>query len=641
MRLRDRASAILPVALALSFPLFLPQEKATGAPVPALDRARFLPARELKPGQRAVCRTVFQGRTIEEFELEIAGVLPGGRAEGDMILARAKGDRLEHDGIAGGMSGSPVYVDGKLIGALAFSWSFSRDPLCGITPIEDMLDIMARPDGKPGGGFEDAATWDAAAPGVSSDALGTNAPPSAEEPAGTGNGWARIRSPLVAGGLSREARALLEPFARANGFVLVQGGVGGSSPARATPAAAREALVPGAAIGVDLLRGDANLSAIGTLTYRDADRVIAFGHPFFQSGDVEYPLSLAEITTLVASDLSSFKLGTAGEQVGVITQDRRAGIAGRLGDTPQMLALTVRVRGLAGEETYRFEILRHRLIAPQLAQVATLSALTARGGILPEATWRYRATLAARGRSPVILEDVSTGAAMASANALATPLNLLLNNPFAPWVADSLALDLTLAPGLSRSQLWSATAEPRIVRPGETVRVTAELRDWRGEISTVALEVAVPEMQPEGRLVLAVGGGPELDRQELSRLPGRHRAASLEQLIERLEDRRRADRLYAGLYGPGVEAMLDGESYPELPAFAQRLLASDRSVRPAEPWGRLDRVAESERRIGTPVTGVVTIALEVRHRPTASGPVNGRDPRSGPGFRPFDSDDDR
>src|SRR5688572_5759367 len=243
------------------------------SPGPAADD--FLSLDQVKVGQRAVGRTVFLGRAIEEFELEIVGVVPGGRTEGAMILARATGTRIEHDGIAAGMSGSPIYVDGKVIGALAFGWPFSRDALCGIQPIEDMLEVLRHPEGRPAGGFDDG-------PAVPAEPTlpfpGVPTPP----------GMQRLRVPLVAGGLSRDAQALLAPWAAGHGFELVPGGgpaaIGGGTaattggPPRLERAAALEALVPGAAVAVDLMRGDLNLSAIGTLTWREGDRVVAFGH---------------------------------------------------------------------------------------------------------------------------------------------------------------------------------------------------------------------------------------------------------------------------------------------------------------------------------------------------------------------------
>ncbi len=574
------------------------------AQAPPLDKTRFIGVEELRPGQKATCRTVFQGRRIETFELEIVGVVKGGKADGDMILARADGERLKHDGIAAGMSGSPIYVDGRLAGALAFGWPFSRDALCGITPIADMLDVMAQPDGPPTGDFESG-------PGLT-----------VSEHA-NGPGLERLRTPLMAGGFSPEARAWFAPWAEQHGFLLASGGVG--APANATQRLAREdarkALEPGAAMSVDLMRGDMNLAAIGTLTWRDGDQVAAFGHPFFQTGAVAYPLALADITTIIASDLNSFKMGAPAEQVGTITQDRRAAVTGRIGAIPRMLPLTVRVHGFAGDETYRYEILRSRFLAPTLAGLGVVGALTARGGAAPEATWRWRARLVAPGSKPLVLEDIASGQLTGAAQQLAGPLGLLLNNPFAVFAADSMTFDIDIVSGLSRAQIVSASVEPRALEPGQTAHVTAELRDYRGASSFVRFDLPVPQSQPEGRLVIALGGGPELDKQEAPHLPGRFRASSLAELVERLDERRRDDRVYAVLYGPGVEGSYGGRDHPALPAFAQRLLASDRANRPDDPFGNLAQIAQADRPVGVPVDGLLTLQLDVRLQSTPNASV--------------------
>jgi hypothetical protein len=575
----------------------------------------FLPLEQVKVGQRAVGRTVFSGRTIETFDLEIVGVVPGGRTEGAMILAKGLGTRIEHSGIAAGMSGSPIYVDGKLIGALAFGWPFSRDALCGIQPIADMLEVMRHKDGKPAGGFDDG-------PAVPSEPSlpfpGVPMPP----------GAARAKVPLVAGGFSPNALALLAPWAEEHGFELVPGGGGGGRATTSTggalprldKAAALRALEPGAAMAVDLMRGDLNLSAIGTLTYREGDRVVAFGHPFFQTGNVAYPLSLAEVTTIVASDLSSFKMGTPVEQIGTITQDRRAAVAGSVGPIPAMLPLVVRVRTggdlaqatAAPPDAYHFHLVRHRLLAPQLAGIAAVNALATAAGTLPEATWRYRLSLVLPGRAPLVLEDTATGLLQTASTRLSSPLTLLLDNPFAPFDAESLALDVTIVGGESRTQVWAARVEPTVARPGETVNVVATLRDDRGDRREVALPLVVPDDAAEGRVGVAVGGGSALDRQESQRLPGRHRAVSLPTLLERLADRRRDDHVYAAMYGPGAEPTVDGVAYPDLPTFAQRMMVADQANRPGEPWGRLAPIAERGRDVAAPVAGLLTVPLEVR-----------------------------
>lgn len=615
------------------------------APPPGSADDDFLPLDQVKVGQRAVGRTVFVGRAIEEFELEIVGVVPGGRTEGAMILARATGTRIEHDGIAAGMSGSPIFVDGKLIGALAFGWPFSRDALCGIQPIADMLEVLRHPEGRPAGGFDDG-------PAVPAEPTlpfpGVPTPP----------GMQRLKVPLVAGGLSRDAQALLAPWAAAHGFELVPGGgsagIGGGTaattggPPRLDRATALEALVPGAAVAVDLMRGDLNLSAIGTLTWREGDRVVAFGHPFFQTGHVAYPLSLAEVTTIIASNLSSFKVGTPVEQVGTITQDRRAAVAGRVGPIPRMLPLVVRIRSggalaearAATPEAFRFDLVRHRLLAPQLAGIAAVNALSTAAGTVPEATWRYRLSLVLPGRAPILLEDTASGLLQSAATTLTAPLGLLLDNPFAPFDAESLALDVDIVAGPSRAQVWAARVEPTVARPGDVVQVIATLQDVRGGRQDVAVPLTVPEDQPDGRLVLAVGGGAELDRQEAARLPGRHRAVSLASLLERLSDRRRDDHLYAALYGPGVEPTIEGVSYPDLPGFAQRMLAADRATRPGDPWGRLAPVVERGRDVAAPVAGLLTVPLDVRRRPLA--PVSARTgERTTPTLRVIDPDEEK
>jgi hypothetical protein len=560
-----------------------------------LDPHRFISVDEIHAGQHAVGRTVFVGRKIEEFELEIVGVVKGGKADGDMILARAIGPRLEHDGIAAGMSGSPIYIDGRLAGALAFGWPFTRDPLCGITPIAEMLDVMGEPDGTPAGDF--------GARGIT--------PP---------GGFERLRTPLVAGGLTPAARAMLQPWADAQGFVLEEGGVSagagrGAFASAPSDAAGRAAIVPGASISVDLMRGDMNLSAIGTLTWRDGDRVAAFGHPFFQAGDVSFPLGLADITTIVASDLNSFKLGTPGEQLGTITQDRRAAIAGQVGAVPSMLPFTVRMHGPEGDDTYRLWMVRHRQFAPLLAATGVVGALTARGGALAEATWRWRATLSLQGGKVVTLEDVTAGNIAGAGSLYASIMSLLLDNPFAPLSADSLALDIELRPGIARTQVQSVRVEPRVVRPGDPVHVTAELRDYRGATHFEHFDLVVPLNAPEGRAAIAIGGGPELDKQEASRLPGRFRVNSLADLYARIADRRRDDHLYAALYAPGLETTSDGESHPDLPVFAQRLLASDRVVDPTDPLGSLSRYAQASKDLAEPVDGILSIAIEVRTQP--------------------------
>jgi hypothetical protein len=363
---------------------------------------------QLQPGQKAVVKTVFEGQRIEEFEAEIVGVLKGGASEGDMVLARATGDRVKRTGIAQGMSGSPVYVDGKLVGALSAGWSFSREPLFVVTPIGEMLGTLEHRStdsdvsgaSGPGGlaatpetGFG-AFAWPGVAP---APAAAHPDPPATDLFSGAPT---RLAVPVACvglhAGLLPTASRLLQPL----GFTAVPGG----GVAKTSSASSFE---PGSAVAVELMRGDLRLSAIGTVTWREGDRVLIFGHPFFQAGSIRLPLSSASITTIVASDLTSFKLGSAGAPLGTATQDRRAAVAGTVGPSPALMPLAVTIAGdTRRPRTFRFESIEDRGLAPQLVSLAAVNSLLEAGGTNASQTARWTATLHRKGASPLVLSDV-------------------------------------------------------------------------------------------------------------------------------------------------------------------------------------------------------------------------------------------
>jgi hypothetical protein len=534
---------------------------------------------QLKPGQKAVVRTVFAGDKIEEFDAEIVGVLKTGRVSGDLILAKATGDRMAHLGVAQGMSGSPVYVDGKLVGALSSGWSFNKDPLFGVTPIGEMLDVLTAPEtpGEPGGtvgptGIEPGTRatpefrglrWsDSPAPPISA-ATGNGATPGPLEP-----GPQPLPIPVACVGASPAtltiARQLLAPL----GLSAVPGGrTSGTIPGD---------LVPGAAVGVELMGGDLQLAAIGTVTWRDADRVLIFGHPFFQSGPVKLPLTSVEIITVVASDAISFKVGSVGAPLGMATQDRRAAVAGRLGPVARLMPMSVKIGGsAAAARSFRFESIEDRNLVPQLAALATLNSLLESGGTGAGQTVRWTMTLFRKGVRPLRLEDQTTGAAATNdlIAGIAQPLSFLYNNPYATLALDSLAIDMQVAPGESLWTVRNVRLLDATVKPGATLHARCQIERWRGGTRNVNLDLRVPEEVPDGRYLLWVGGGQELTRYEAQRLPGRYRPASLEEAWKRIGELRNTTGLYATLLARAPELTREGRDYPELPTSALALLS--------------------------------------------------------------------
>lgn len=586
------------------------------APVPA---ATTLAPGDLRPGQRAVVHTVFRGDSVETFEAEIVGVLEGGRSEGDLILARATSERVVRSGVAAGMSGSPVFVDGRLIGALSSGWSFSREPLFGVTPIGEMMDVLELPETRSPG--VSAGPTGIEAPGLAAPARfgAFRWPGDEEEPApvaapdpGRGAGLAALPLPL-AGGLHPAAREMFAPEFRARGLTLTPGGRSG----RAADAGA--ALAPGGAVAIDVLRGDLQLAAIGTVTWTDGRRVLLFGHPFFQSGEVHLPLSTAEIVTVVASDQTSFKLGVTGTPVGVATQDRRAAVSGRLGGTPRLLPLSVVVRP-AGRppQSFAFESVEDRALAPLLVTTAAINSLLESGGTGSNQTFRWTLRLHRAGAAPLALGDVVAGEAPAQelAAAIAGPLRFLYGNPFGRLDLDSVSVEIAAVPGRDQWTLRSARVLDAAVRPGGVVRVQAELERWRGPREMREVTLRVPEELPDGRYVVMVGGGTEVSRYEAQKLPGRYRPASLEEAWRRLGALRGGDALHVALFARAPELTSDGRDYPELPLSALGLLAGSQTAGDRARRGDLAVVDEQRVPLGAKVGGELQLPIQVdtKHR---------------------------
>jgi len=578
-----------PRLLAALAPLVLLADLA----VAAVPNVPTLAPDALRPGQLATVRTVFVGDSIETFEAVIVGVLPGGRADGDVILARATSERVIRSGVAQGMSGSPVYVDGKLIGALSSGWQFSKEPIFGITPIGEMLGILDLPETKdsegtagptgvdplPGGSprFREFRWEDEAAPVAPVSRISSR--PTA------------LALPLAVGGLHPDAMGMVGEMFSAQGFTVTPGGrTRGGSVKQSAPTRALEA---GSAVAVDVLRGDLNMSAIGTVTYRDGDRILIFGHPFFQAGEIRLPLSSARITTILPNLANSFKMGVPDVSVGTATQDRRAAVAGRLGAVPRMMpfGITVEAAGRPAQR-FRFESIQDRQLAPQLISTAAVNSALESGGTAAQQTIRwtldvYRAGARLRlgdiAASETPFTDVIAG--------VGGPLRFLWGSPFERVQLDSVALRMQIEPGRAQWTLRSASLDRTSVRPGGVLRVQCEIERWRGPRESREIQVRVPEEAPVGRYTLWLGGGSESDRYTAARLPARFRPISIADAWDRFGSFKSSDALYSALWARAPEITADGRDYPELPASILAVMsapqtAGDRARR--GEWALLD-----------------------------------------------------
>ena len=331
-------------------------------------QSALFPLKDIKPGMRGTGRTVFSGNQIEDFQVEILGVLENIGPKESLILARLSGGPLEHTGVMQGMSGSPVYIDGKLAGAVAMAFPFAKDPIAGIRPIEAMIRTStssSKPTSAPPAGAQRAALFDRD--------LTRGFP----KPAAMLTGEARmvdIATPISFGGFSRATLDTFAPQLRALGLEPRQGVSGGGKvqPTMGNPAD----LKPGSMISVQLMSGDLTVGADGTVTHIDGNRVYAFGHRFLDIGSTALPFARAEVLTLLANTNTSFKLSTAKEWMGTIYQDRNTAVAGELGKRASLVPMTIRVsNGGRTVDTYEMNMVNDSLLTPLLMQMAVFSGV--------------------------------------------------------------------------------------------------------------------------------------------------------------------------------------------------------------------------------------------------------------------------
>lgn len=596
---------------------------ASIAALPAFATPALLSPEGVHPGDRAVVRTVFEGARIDSFEAVILGTLDAGRSQGVTILGRATSANAIRTGIAQGMSGSPVYVGGKLIGALSSGYAYSREPIFGITPIGEMLDVLAHPDLTREGdastgmsGAEPSAmvalprfrmmSWANETPLPPPGTLQDTAPFAAGAPAAppAPGALTRLAIPLACGGMNPLTAELVNRWLGPLGLAAVPGG-------RSTATGpGAEALVPGAPVAIDLLRGDLQMTAIGTVTWREGNRILIFGHPLFQAGDVRMPLATATITTIVPSGQISFKLGNRGREVGAVTQDRRPAVAGTIGPTARLLPFRVDVAGTtAAPQRFRFEMIEDRTLAPLIAGIAGVNTLLESGGTGAGQTVQWNMRLYRAGAPTLELHDVISGDSPVNdlAVALGAPLRFLMGNPYERLRLDSLAITLKTTPRREAWTLRSARLLESSVKPGGTLHVDCELEAWRGGIQHRTLELPVAVELPDGRYALWLGGGTELSRFEAARLPGRYRIESLGDAWRRIATTRSSDALYAGLTARAPEVTTEGRDYPELPLFALSLMADDAAAGERIRRGDLAWLAQQQQ----PVTGTLRGELQL------------------------------
>ncbi len=547
-----------------------------------------LPLAEVRPGMQGVGRTVFAGARVDEFRVQILGVLENAVGpRQSLILARLEGGPLAETGVIAGMSGSPVFIDGKLVGAVAYAFPFGKEPIAGITPIGDMIEAAA--SGAPRAASARFRLPDEGAPaaplGRATVAAALQRPLHALRslvpgsfrgdplpPGVAGATLSPLALPLVFSGFDPDTFEWARGVFSGMGFAPVMGGSSAAAPGPVPD------LAPGAAVGVSLVEGDLDLSVTGTITTIDQGRVYAFGHPFYNLGPTRFPLKKAWVYSVFPSLQVSWKIAVALDAVGTMDQDRATTISGRLGETPRMIPVEVRLRSpRTSERTFRFRMVEDELFTPLLAYVSLLSVLQGHERASGAATLRIDARLVLAGGREVSLRDVvaSDQPAQQAASILAGPLALLVSNDFEKVTLEGLFVSVDAVETRETATLVRAWVDrPLPLRPGTVAPVKVQLRTHRGETVTEMLPVAIPASAPTGSYTLLVADAATMDAVEQREMRQGFVARDMDHLLRVLNRLRTGSRIYARLTRPGGGAIVGGEYLPALPGSVLSVLSS-------------------------------------------------------------------
>ncbi len=549
---------------------------------------RLFPLEDLRPGMKGTARTVFAGTETQEFGVEILGVLPGfpGPRQ-SAIIARLSGANVEKTGVFAGMSGSPVYIDGKIVGAIAFSFPFSKEPIAGITPIKQMIDLfnkgsenIQKPQEPRAVSFAQLASseWKPSLPKPTVSSVSLLAPVSAASPLFPllGQQMTPIATPLVFTGISQESLAMFAPQLSASGLLPVSG-VGGS--ADITPLAPADAntFAPGSSISVQLVRGDYSLAAAGTVTLRDEDRIYAFGHPFLSLGSSDMPMSETSVVTVIPNVNNSFKLSVPGRMVGSISQDRASGVFGLLGRAPKMIPVTINLHtSRYRKETYSYEIASDSFLTPLLLNITVFNTITSSERALGDSTLSLRGEIKVKGEETVQIDrrfSAANSAALA-AGSIAAPVGSLLASGFDNVQLDGITLDISSTDTKYAGTLERIALDRTEVGRGDKIEVQAYVRTESGKQFVQRIPVQIPDDAALGQLLVFVGDGGALQEGSAAKafVP-----QDLGQLVRAINTVKKSDRLYVKLFRITSGAVIGTSELPNLPPSVVATLNSDRT----------------------------------------------------------------
>jgi SpoIVB peptidase S55 len=570
----------------------------SGAPP---DSTEIMPVSQVRAGMQGYAYTIFAGDQIEKFDLEVLGVLPNFMGpKQSIILVQLKGPKVEHTGVVAGMSGSPVYLEGKLAGALSLKLGiFTKEAIAGVTPIEDVL----RPPAESAAAQANPQQFS-----LQNNALARNMLPS-------GSSLEPIETPLVFSGFQPAALQQFAPQLQSYGFVAAQGGT-----AEARPEDSH--LAPGDMAGMVLVQGDASINSACTVTAVQADKVFLCGHPFLNLGDVQMPMARSRVVTTLSSELASTKIVNVGGPIGTITGDHLTAVTGKLGAPPAMIPLDLTFVTGSAEKKLHFELVKHPKLTPLLVALTTFNGISQNSLYGEGTTLRLTGEIRLQGHVPVQVENTFAPGdslmpdSMPIALVVQNMFGRLFNNNYEIPSVEHITLRVESQPGRKSYTIDSAWLEKGEAAPGDNLKVRVLLQPYRGPARIEETTVHVPDQIARGAtLRVLVSDADWMNRASrgfsFPGMPGAAGPEGLDQLITLMNRERRNDRLYVGLFVPAPTLVWDDKELPNVP-LSQINMIDGRPAPGTVQVLRESLSSESSIALGGPVSGLISLNLQIR-----------------------------
>jgi hypothetical protein len=589
---------------------------AAALPTRAQQSTDILPLSEVHPGMQGYAYTIFAGDQIEKFDLEVLGIMPNFLGpQQSIILVQLKGPKVEHTGVVAGMSGSPVYLDGKLAGALSLKLGiFTKEPIAGVTPIADVLNPPVQSSAPQPAQSGQNTAQQFSPPSLPNDSSSNPANNFAAQQITlpTGAALEPIETPLVFSGFQASALRQFSSQLQRYGFVAAQGGT-------AAPRPDDSQLKPGDMAGMVLVQGDASINSACTVTAVQADRVFLCGHPFLSLGDVQLPMARSRVLTTLSSDMASTKIVNMGGSIGTITGDHLTAVTGKLGTPPAMIPLELTLSVAGAEKQLHFQLVNHPRLTPILVALTTFSGLTQNSLYGEGTTLHLSGEIQLKNHAPVLIENTFAPGDALSPDGLPIALTMqsifsrLFTNNFEATAIERVSLRVESVPGRHSFTIESAWLEKGEAAPGETLRVRVLLRPYRGPAQVQETTVRVPDQVTRGTMLrVLVSDADMLNRASRGfAATGASASASLDQLIALLNRERRNDRLYVGLFVPSPTMLWEDKELPNVP-LSQINIVDGRPAPGTVQVLRESLSSESSIPLGGPVAGVISLNLQIR-----------------------------